>query len=142
MSFGIPLPLSSTLISLTQETPSPFGFHGTLDGQPFAAQIVRTDKLPQREAYAVSADGEAALRDADTLRICAADRDTFSPNRSGLTVLNTGMLIAAEYEQTLLLLRIRFGALAAFLSLLGAAAFLRVYRAAVRSQECCAYTQT
>lgn len=114
-----------------EDAQSPCAFRGTLDGQPFTAQIAVTEKLPQGEAMAVSAVGEAALRDADTLRICADDRDAFSPGQLGLTVLNTEALLAAEYEQTLILLRIRFGALSAFLALLGAAAFLRIYRDAV-----------
>ena len=111
---------------------SPCAFRGTLDGQPFTAQLICTENLPQGEMFAVSAVGAAALRDADTLRICANGRNAFSPAQLGLTVRNTEALLAAEYEQTLILLRIRFGALSAFLAMLGAAAFLRIYRDAVR----------
>ncbi len=113
---------------------SPASFRGTLDGEPFSVQIICTDQLPQEEPFAVIGVDLSALHDADMLRICAANRDAFSPESLALTVTNRETLCAADYEQKMVLLRIRFGALAAVLALLGTAAFLRVYRDAVQSQ--------
>lgn len=103
-------------------------FHGTLDGKPFSAQLICTENLPQGEPYAVLAASASELHDADTLRICAADRDTFAPDSLGLTVINPEQQCAADYKQQLVLLRIRFGALSAILALIGAAAFLNIYQ--------------
>ena len=112
---------------------SPVDIRGTLDGQPITVQIICTDALPQGEPLAILCVSAAMLHDADTLRICTADRESFSPESLGLTVLNPEQKQAAEYAQTLLLLRIRFGALSAALAMLAAAAFLRVYRDAAQS---------
>lgn len=103
-------------------------FSGELDGKPFRARLICTDSLPQDEPLAVLAAGAAELRGAETVRICAAQSDAFAPERFGLTVVNAERLCAAGYERELVLLRIRFGALSAFLATLGAAAFFRLYR--------------
>ena len=110
-------------------------FYGELDGQPFRARLICTNILPQDEPLAVLAAGAAELRGAETVRICAADQDAFAPERFGLTVVNPEKLCAAGYEREMVLLRIRFGALSAFLALLGAAAFFRLYRNAVMDER-------
>ena len=107
-------------------------FHGTLNGEPFSAQLICTENLPQSEPYAVLASSASELHDADALRVCAANRDTFAPDSLGLTVINPEQQCAADYEQQFVLLRIRFGMLSAILALIGAAAFFRVYHFAVK----------
>lgn len=107
---------------------SPVLFQGKLDGQTYSASAICTDKLTQNEPLAVIAAGESELHDTDSLRICVANQDVFSPESIGLTVMNRETLCAAEYEQKLMLLQIRFGVLSVILALTGAAAFLRIYR--------------
>lgn len=110
------------------DTQSPVLFHGTLDGKPYAAQIVCTPNLPKTEAFAAVAVGEAELRDADTLRLCPTDRAAFSPESIGLTVQNPEVQTAAAYEEQLVLLRIRFAAFAVFFAMVAAGAFLHIYK--------------
>lgn len=110
------------------DTQSPVLFHGTLDGKPYAAQIVCTPNLPKTEAFAAVAVSEAELRDADTLRLCLTDRAMFSPESIGLTVQNPEVQTAAAYEEQLVLLRIRFAAFAVFLAMVAAGAFLHIYK--------------
>lgn len=107
---------------------SPVTFRGTLNGQPYSAQIICTQNLPQGQPFAAVAVSAAELHDADTLRLCLTEQDVFAPEGVGLTVTNPEVQSAAAYEQTLVLLRIRFAALSAFLALLAAAAFLKIYQ--------------
>lgn len=111
-----------------EDAQSPVSFRGTLDGKPYAAQIICTQNLPQHEPFAALAVSAAELHDAETLRLCLTEPDACAPESIGLTVLNTEVQRAAAYEQQLVLLRIRFAALAAFLSLLAAGAFLKIYK--------------
>ena len=100
---------------------------GTLDNKPFAAEIIRTDALPDGQAFAVMAAGIAELRDAAELRICMTEPDSAALEQLGLQIVNPEVQLAAEYEKKLVLLRIRFGALAALLSCIAAAAFLHIH---------------
>lgn len=116
-------------------------FNGTLDGKSFSAQLCCTENLPQGEPYAVLAASASDLHDADTLRICAANRDTFAPESLGLSITNPEQQCAADYEQKLVLLRIRFGAFSALLALLGAGAFLHICKMQ-RKKDACFYHPT
>lgn len=77
---------------------SPVSFHGTLNGQPYTAQIVCTEKLPQHEPFTAAAITVAAPHDADTLRI-------------------------------------RFAGPSAFLALLAAGAFLKIYKLYIQNSH-------
>jgi hypothetical protein len=118
-------------------------FRGELDGEAFSARLVCTEHLPQAEPFAVLAVSAAELHDTETLRICAADQNAFSPSLFGLTVTNPEAQCAAEYEQEMLLLRIRFGVLSAVLALLGAAAFFRLHNRKIEKYKTiCAGSQS
>ncbi len=101
---------------------------GTLDGKPFSAAIIRTDALPDGQPLAVTAVSMAELHDASELRVCMTEPDSAALEQLGLHIVNPEVQLAAEYEKKLVLLRIRFGALAALLSCIAATAFLRIYR--------------
>lgn len=101
---------------------------GTLDGMPFSAEIIRTERLPKEQPLAVTAVSAAELHDAAELRICMTNPDAAALAALGLHIGNPEALTAAEYESRLVLLRIRLGALAALLSGIAAAAFLKIYR--------------
>ena len=70
----------------------------------------------------------SVLHDAPALRICLAAPDPAALAQLGLQILNPETALAADYEKQLVLLRIRFAALSALLSCIGAGAFLRIYR--------------
>ncbi len=108
---------------------------GTLDGKPFSAGIVRTDALPDSQPLAVTAVSIAELHDASELRICMTEPDSSALEQLGLHTLNPEVQLAAEYEKEFVLLRIRFGALAALLSCIAAAAFLQIYRNQAKEQK-------
>lgn len=110
---------------------SPVSFRGTLEGREYYASVILADGLGQNEPFAVTGVDASQLQYADTLRICMIDKNSVSPESFGLTVINREELFKADYEQKMLLLRIRFAALSAFLALIGAAAFFRLYRYAV-----------
>ena len=101
---------------------------GTLNGNPFSAAIIRTDALPDGQPLAVTAVSMAELHDASELRVCMTEPDSAALEQLGLHIVNPEVQLAAEYEKKLVLLRIRFGALAALLSCIAATAFLRIYR--------------
>lgn len=101
---------------------------GTLDGKPFSAEIIRTDALPDGQPLAVTAVSMAELHDASELRICMTEPDSAALEQLGLHIVNPEVQLAAEYDKEFVLLRIRFGALAALLSCIAAVAFLQIYR--------------
>lgn len=101
---------------------------GTLNGKPFYAEIIRTDALPDSQPLAVTAVSAAELHDASELRVCMTEPDSASLEQLGAHIVYPEVQLAAEYEKQLVLLRIRFGALAALLSGIAAAAFLHIYR--------------
>ena len=101
---------------------------GTLDGNPFSAEIIRTDALPNGQPLAVTAASAAELHDASELRICMTEPDSALLEQLGVHIINPEVQLATEYEKQLVLQRIRFGALAALLSCIAAAAFLYIYR--------------
>ena len=98
----------------------------TLDGVPFSAGMLRTDALPQNQPFAVRAVTAAALHDASELRICMTEPEPAALESLGLHITNPEVQIAADYEKQLVLLRIRFGMLAAVLSCIAAGACLRL----------------
>lgn len=100
---------------------------GTLDGNPFFAEIIRTDALPDAQPLAVTAAGMSELHEASELRVCMTEPDSAALEQLGVHIVNPEVQLAAEYEKQLVLLRIRFGALAALLSCIAAAAFLHIY---------------
>lgn len=106
---------------------------GTLDGRPYAAEIIRTDTLPDGSPLAVMAASAAELHDASELRICMTEPNAAALEQLGLHIVNPEVQLAAEYEKQLVLQRIRLGALAALLSCIAAAAFLQLYRTQTKS---------
>ncbi len=103
-------------------------YRGMLNGKPFAAEIIRTDTIPDGQPYAVTAAAAADLRDGYELRICLDGSDPALLEQLGLRIMNPEVQVAAEYEKKLVLLRIRFAALSAALSCIAAGAFLWIYR--------------
>ncbi|MBR3045315.1 MAG: hypothetical protein IKH27_02115 [Oscillospiraceae bacterium] len=101
---------------------------GTLDGNPFSAAIIRTDALPDSQPLAVTAVSMAELHESSELRICMTEPDSSALEQLGLHIVNPEVQLAAEYDKEFVLLRIRFGALAALLSCIAAVAFLQIYR--------------
>lgn len=101
---------------------------GALDGNRYDTELVQTDRIPEREAFAVLTVGAAELRDATELRVTMTEPDAAALERLGLRIVNPEVQLAAGYEQTMVLLRIRFGMLTVVLSCIAAAAFFRIYR--------------
>lgn len=101
---------------------------GTLDGKPFYTEIIQTDAMPDTQTFSAMAVGAAELHDASELRICLTEPDAAAMEQLGLCIVNPEIQLAADYEQRLVLLRVRFGMLAAILSCIAAAAFFRIYR--------------
>lgn len=109
-------------------------FRGQRDGKPFFAEIIRTDALPSGRPFAAMAAGAAELHDAEELRVCLTGADQANAlAQLGLQIADPEAQTVSEYEQKLVLLRIRLGALAACLSCIAAAAFLRIFRDSVRA---------
>ena len=103
-----------------EDAAEPLQIRGTLNGEPFSAEMIRTDSLPQNAPYAVYAVSAAELHDASELRICMNEPDPAALEQLGVHIINPEVQLAAEYEKKLVLLRIRFSLLAALLSFLAA----------------------
>lgn len=110
-------------------------FRGTLDGKPFACEIIRTALLPEGDPYAVLAVSESELHDASGLLICLNDQNTAAITALGLQICNPEQLITAKREQEMLIVRIRLGILSAVLSILAASANYRFFLLSVKVQR-------
>lgn len=104
---------------------------GTLNGADFSGEGILLSSLPEGAPFAVMTGTAADLREADCLRVRLKHRDAQAGavlSEAGLSPADPAALQAAEYEETLLLVRLRFGLLSAALALIAAGACFRLGR--------------
>lgn len=112
----------------TAQTDGAVRLSGTLDGKPISCEALYCDVLPSGDAYAVMYAPAAELHDAAAVRVCMRTLDASPLTAAGLTLTDTRQQTAAEYEQRMMLLRLRLGMLCAVTALLAAGANARLFR--------------
>ena len=103
-----------------EKAENPAALTMTLDGHRTEMTAVCLGNLPEDAPYAVMQASESALRETNLMRVCVKERNSAVLMHLGMNITEPEKQTAAEYEEILMLTRVRFAVLSAALALLAA----------------------
>lgn len=108
-----------------------------LDGIKKQMLLMRLSNLQNEEPYAVKVCGEGELKNSDIIKIClkkdGTSTETEYLEKAGLYPINSEIMIESDYEQKILISKIRYSVLVIIVSDLCLFLCLRLYR--IKNEE-------